>query len=184
MAALASYWLRHFILFLWNRWTEFKYTWQEARSQRPLPSLCFGADHKNKIATLAFDWLSHFLLLLWNFWTEFNETFWQEAKSLRPLPCLYFLGRSVNKNWRPCRFLKKVARCTQVIDMWPFGPLVSYLCSTYSEQTEHVYCRPTFMTGMAFKYGLFLLAHFFLQQEVVDNNGEITTQRILALTNW
>ena len=24
-----------------NRWTEFNKTWQEARSQRPLPSLCF-----------------------------------------------------------------------------------------------------------------------------------------------
>ena len=42
MAALASDWLRHFRLLLWNRWTEFNYTWQEARSQRPLPSLCFS----------------------------------------------------------------------------------------------------------------------------------------------
>ena len=42
MAALASDWLRYFRLLLWNRWTEFKETWQEARSQRPLPSLCFS----------------------------------------------------------------------------------------------------------------------------------------------
>ena len=42
MAALTSDWLRHFRLLLWNRWTEFKETWQEARSQRPLPSLCFS----------------------------------------------------------------------------------------------------------------------------------------------
>ena len=42
MATLASDWLRHFRLLLWNRWTEFKETWQEARSQRPLPSLCFS----------------------------------------------------------------------------------------------------------------------------------------------
>ena len=41
MAALASDWLRHFRLFLWNCWTEFNETWQEARSQHPLPSLCF-----------------------------------------------------------------------------------------------------------------------------------------------
>ena len=41
MAALASDWLRHYWLFLWNRWTEFNKTWQEARSQSPLPSLCF-----------------------------------------------------------------------------------------------------------------------------------------------
>ena len=32
----------HFRLLLWNRWTEFNETWrQEARSQCPLPSLCF-----------------------------------------------------------------------------------------------------------------------------------------------
>ena len=42
MAALASEWLRHFRLLLWNRWTEFNETWQEARSQSPLPSLCFS----------------------------------------------------------------------------------------------------------------------------------------------
>ena len=42
MAALASDWLRHFRLLLWNRWTEFNETWQEARSKRPLPSLCFS----------------------------------------------------------------------------------------------------------------------------------------------
>ena len=42
MAALASDWLRHFLLLRWNRWMEFNKTWQEARSQRPLPSLCFS----------------------------------------------------------------------------------------------------------------------------------------------
>ena len=42
MAALASDWLRHFRLLLWNHWTELNETWQEARSQRPLPSLCFS----------------------------------------------------------------------------------------------------------------------------------------------
>ena len=42
MAALASDWLRHFRLLFWNRWTEYNETWQEERSQRPLPSLCFS----------------------------------------------------------------------------------------------------------------------------------------------
>ena len=42
MATLASDWLRHFWLLLWNRCTEFNETWQEARSQCPLPSLCFS----------------------------------------------------------------------------------------------------------------------------------------------
>ena len=31
----------HFILLPWNRWADFDETLQEARSQRPLPSLCF-----------------------------------------------------------------------------------------------------------------------------------------------
>ena len=123
MAALASDWLRHFWLLLRIRWTEFNETLQEARSQCPLPSLCFQADRKNKMATLASEWLRHFRLLLWNRWTEFNET-WQEARSQCHLPSLCFSGRSENKNGRPGWFLKKVAHCTQVHDMWPFGPLV------------------------------------------------------------
>ena len=43
MAALASDWLRHFRLLLWNCWMEFNETWQEARSQHLLPSLCFSS---------------------------------------------------------------------------------------------------------------------------------------------
>ena len=39
---MASDWLRHLQLLLWNRWTEFNETWREARSQRPFPSLCFS----------------------------------------------------------------------------------------------------------------------------------------------
>ena len=42
MVALASDWLRHFRLLLWNRWMELMETWQEARIQCPLPSLCFS----------------------------------------------------------------------------------------------------------------------------------------------
>ena len=42
MAALAFDWLRHFRLLLWNRWTEFNETWQEATSQSHLQSLCFS----------------------------------------------------------------------------------------------------------------------------------------------
>ena len=42
MVALTSDWLKHFQLILRNRWTEFNETWQEARSQRYLPSLCFS----------------------------------------------------------------------------------------------------------------------------------------------
>ena len=223
MAALASDWLRHFQLLLWNRWTEFNETWQTARSQRPLPSLCvfgrckkqdchpglwlpetfstsplkplngikrnltrskistsstkyvfFGsngrknkmaalaadclrhfdfssettegnstkldrkqdlnvlyqvrviqADWKNKMAARASDRLRHFGLLLWKRWTACNET-WQEERSQCPLslPSLCFLGRSVKQDCRTGQSVKKVAHCTQVHDMRPFGPLV------------------------------------------------------------
>ena len=34
--------LRYIWLLLWNRWIEFKRTWQEARTQHPLTSLCFS----------------------------------------------------------------------------------------------------------------------------------------------
>ena len=42
MVATAPDWLRHFRILLKNRWTEFNDTWQGARSQLPLPSLCFS----------------------------------------------------------------------------------------------------------------------------------------------
>ena len=101
MAALASDWLRHFQLLLWNRWTEFNETSQETGSQRLLPQVCvFRVGRKNKMAALASDWLRHFQLLLWNRWTEFNET-WQEARSQRPLPSLCFSGRSEKQDGRP-----------------------------------------------------------------------------------
>ena len=51
MAAPASDWLRHFRLLWRNCWTEINETWQEARSQRPLPRLCFsGWSGKNMVS--------------------------------------------------------------------------------------------------------------------------------------
>ena len=127
MAALASDWLRHFQLLLWNRWTEFNETWHEARSQRPLPNLCFSGRSEKQYGCPGL-WLA--------------ESF--STSPLKPLngikrnltvskismsfTKLVFSGRSENKNGRPGWFLKKVAHCTQVHDMWPFGPLVNILC--------------------------------------------------------
>ena len=48
MAALTSDWLGHFPLFLWNHWTEFNQTWQGARSQCLLTSLCFPGQSKKQ----------------------------------------------------------------------------------------------------------------------------------------
>ena len=104
IATLASDWLRHFQLLLWNRWTEFNETWQEARAQCPLQSLCFWADRKNKMVALASYLLGHFRLLLWNRWTEFKET-WQKVSSQRPLSSLCFSGRSIKQDGRPCLWL-------------------------------------------------------------------------------
>ena len=106
MAALASDWLRHFRLLLWNRWTEFNETWQEARSPCRYQVCVFRADRKNKMAALASDCLRHYRLLLWNRWTEFNET-WQEARSQRYLPSLCFSGRSDKQDGRPGLWLSE-----------------------------------------------------------------------------
>ena len=107
MAALASDWLRHFRLLWRNRWTEFNETWQEARSQRPLPSLCFSGRSKKQDGHLDSDWLRHFRLLLWNRWMEFNET-WQEARSQRPQPSLCFSGLSEKQDGRPGLWLAEI----------------------------------------------------------------------------
>ena len=88
MAALASDWLRHFRLLLWNRLTEFDETWQEAWSQGLYQVCVFGPIEK-KMAAMAHDWLRHFWLLLWNCWTGFKEI-WQEARSQHLLPSCVF----------------------------------------------------------------------------------------------
>ena len=86
-----------FRLLLRDRWTRFNETWQEARSQRPLPICVIRADKK---AALASDWLRHFRLLLCDRWTEFNET-WQEAKFQRPLPSSCY---SIDETWQEVRY--------------------------------------------------------------------------------
>ena len=107
----------------------------------------FRADRNNKMAALASDWLRHFRLLLWNRWTEFNET-WQEARSQHPLPSLCFSCRSKNKNVRLGRFLKKSAHCTQVYDMWPFGPLV--MLPALSSDREAIFCHLVIFSPITF----------------------------------
>ena len=97
MAALASDWLRHFRLLLWNHWTEFNETWQEARSQRPLPSLCFsGRSEKTRWPPWS--------LIGWDIFDFFSETAeWNSTKLDRKqdLKAFYqvcvFLGDRKNK---------------------------------------------------------------------------------------
>ena len=101
MAALASDWLRHFRLLLQNCRTEFNETWQEARSQRPLPSLCFSGPSEKQDGRPGL-WLAETFSTSpqKNCWTEFKET-WLEARSQCPLPILCFSGRSEKQDGRP-----------------------------------------------------------------------------------
>ena len=84
MAALASDWLRHFRLLLWNHWTEFNEVWQEARSQSPLPSLCFWDifDFSSKTA-------------------EQNSTKLDRKQDLKALLKFVFFGRIGKTRWPP-----------------------------------------------------------------------------------
>ena len=100
MAAPVYDLLRHFQLFLWNRWIEFNKTWKKQDPNILYQACVFWADQKNKIAALSSDWMRHFRLLLWNHWTEFNET-WQKASSQCPLPNLCFSGWSKKQYGRP-----------------------------------------------------------------------------------
>ena len=100
MAAQASDWLRHFWLLLWNRWRAFNETWQEARSNCPVPSLCFSCRSEKQDGRPGL-WLAE------TFSTsslKFNET-WQEARSKHLLPSLCYWGVSQKQNGRPCLWL-------------------------------------------------------------------------------
>ena len=88
MTVLASDWLRPFRLLLWNCLTDFNEAWQEARSQRPLPSLCFSRRSKIQDGRPG----------LWLF-----ETF--STSSLKPLNGLCFSGRSEIQDDRPALWL-------------------------------------------------------------------------------
>ena len=172
MAALASDWLRHFRLLLWNGWTEFKETWQEARFQRSLPIVCFlGRSEKqdgrpglwlaetfstsplkplngiqwnltgSKISTSSTKFVFFgpigktrwppWPLIGWDIFNFSSETAERNSTKLdrkQDLNVLYhvcvFQAYRKNKMAALANPPKKVAHCTQVHDMWPFGPLV------------------------------------------------------------
>ena len=121
---------------LWNLWTEFNETWQEARSQSPLPNWCFRADRKNKMAS---DWLMHFRLVS-NRWTELYETL-QEARSQCPLPSLCFSGRSKIKKTEDDR------------------PAFDFLSFETAERNSTTLDRKQVLNVLYQVCGVFLLAH-------------------------
>ena len=136
MAVLASDLLWHFQLLLWNRGRKFNETWQEARSQHPLPSLCFSGRLEKQDGRPGL-WLPrHFQLLLRNRRKEFNDT-WQKARSQRPLTSLYFSGGSVNKKWPPWPIPQKggiLYSDAQYVALWAscLHHTIFFLCCLWS----------------------------------------------------
>ena len=130
MAALASDWLSHYRLLLWNRGTEYNYTWQETRSQRPLPSLCFSVRSKKQDGCCGVCLADTFLT---SSLKPLNGIQWNLTGSKISMSSTKFVlsGRWVNKNCRPGWSVKMLAHCTQVHDMWPFRPLLNsfWTCS-------------------------------------------------------
>ena len=115
MAALASDWWRHFRLLLWNCWTEFNETWQEARSQRPLPSLCFSGRSEKQDGRPGL-WLA--------------ETF-----STSPLKPLYRIqqnltGRKISMSSTKFVFFRSIGKTR-----WPPSPLIGWDILDFSSET-------------------------------------------------
>ena len=115
MAALAPDWLRHFRLLLWNDWTEFNETWQEARSQRPRPSLCFSSCSEKQDGRLSL-WLA--------------ETF--STSPLKPLNGIQrnLTGSKISKPSIKFVFFKPIGKTR-----WPPWPLIGWDIFDFSSET-------------------------------------------------
>ena len=115
MATLTSHWLRHFRLLLWNRWTEFNETWQEARSQHPLSSLCFSGRSDNQDGRPGL-WLA--------------ETF-----STSPLKALNGIQRNLTKSKISMRSIKFVFFGSIGKTSWPSWPLIGWDIFDFSSES-------------------------------------------------
>ena len=117
IAALASDWLRHFRLLLWNRWTEFNETGLEARSSRPLPILCFSGKFEKQDGRPGL-WLA--------------ETF--STSSLKPLNGIQrnLTGSKISTSSTKFLFLGPIGKTR-----WPPWPLIGWdIFGFFSETTE------------------------------------------------
>ena len=91
----------HFQLILWNHWPKFNETWQEARSQCLLPSLCFSGRSEKQDGRPGL-WLAETFFDFSSETAERNSTkLDREARSQRLLPCLCFSVRFEKQDGRP-----------------------------------------------------------------------------------
>ena len=115
MAAMASDWLRHFGLLLWNRWTEFNETWQEARSQRPLPSLYFWGRFEKQGGRPGL-WLA--------------EAFWTSPLKLLNRIQRNLTGSKISTSSTKFVFFGPIGKTR-----WPPWPLISWGILDFSSET-------------------------------------------------
>ena len=114
MATLSSDWLRHLRLFLWNRWTEFNETWQEARYQCPLPSSCFSGRSEKEDGRPGL-WLA--------------ETF---STFLKPLNGIQrnLTGNNISTSSNKFMFFGLIGKTR-----WPPCPLIGWVIFDFSSET-------------------------------------------------
>ena len=105
----------HFRLLLWNHWKEFNETWQEARSQCPLPSLCFSGRSEKQDGRPGL-WLA--------------ETF-----STSPLKLLYGIQRILTGSKIPTPSTKFVFFGPIGKTRWPPWPLIGWDIFDFSSET-------------------------------------------------
>ena len=109
--------LSYFRLLLWNHWTEFNETLQKARSQRPLPSLCFSSRSEKQDGRPGL-WLA--------------ETF--STSSLKPLNRIQrnLTGSKISTPSTKFVFLGPIQKTR-----WPPSPLIGWdIFDFFSKTTE------------------------------------------------
>ena len=115
MAAPSSDWLRHFWLLLWIRWREFDETWQEARSQGPLPSLCFSGRSENQDGR-------HSLWLAETFLTSPLKPLYRNGRNLT--------GSKISRSSTKFMFFRPIGKTR-----WPPWPLICWDIFDFSSET-------------------------------------------------
>ena len=105
----------HFRILLWNRWMEFNETWQEARSQRPLPSLCFSGRSKKHDGRPGLWFAETFSTSLLKPLNEIQRNLIGSKISTSSTKFLFFglIGKTIWLTWPiPQKRLHIVRRCT------------------------------------------------------------------------